>query len=78
MAQTISPENYVMSFGKFKGMKAIDIVNIHTVDGNDVDVSTGLNYLEWLLEPEQKWFKHSDIIKKIVEAKKKQIRKINM
>ena len=61
-------EDYVMPFGKFKGMRAVDIAEIYIVDKNGVDQPTGLKYLEWLVL--QPWFKHTEIITSIIETAK--------
>ena len=60
----LTPETYVMRFGKFKDQKAVDIAKIYTVDKDGNSVAKGLMYLEWICEKD--WFKHSDIIQKII------------
>ena len=62
MTETISPENYVMPFGKYKQMRAIDVADIYQVDKDGNDKPVGLMYLQWLVD--QDWFKHKDILKK--------------
>ena len=60
----ITPQNYVFKFGKYKDMKAVDVAEIYTVDKDGHDVPKGLLYLQWICD--QDWFKHSDIIRKII------------
>ena len=61
---TLTPENYVMKLGKYKGMKAVDIVNIRMTDKNGKERKEGLRYLKWLIQ--QDWFKHTSIIEQII------------
>ena len=60
----LTPESYVLKFGKYKGYKAVDVAELITVDKNGKDKPTGLIYLEWLCE--QEWFKHKDIVLEVV------------
>ena len=64
MPSSITPESYVLKFGKYKGYKAVDVSVLITVDKNGNDKHTGLIYLEWLCE--QEWFKHKDIVLEVV------------
>ena len=64
----LTPETYVMRFGKFKDQKAVDIAKIYTVDKDGNSVAKGLMYLEWTCK--QDWFKHSDIQQKIIDNAK--------
>ena len=66
MSQIISPENYVLKFGKYKNMRAIDVSQIYQVDKNGDDKSVGLQYLQWLVKCD--WFKHKDIIDQIIKT----------
>lgn len=66
MSQIISPENYVLKFGKYKNMRAIDVSEIYQVDKNGDDKPVGLFYLKWLISCD--WFKHGHIIKQIIET----------
>ena len=66
--QNITPESYVFHFGKYKDMKAVDIAQIYTVDKDGNSIAKGLMYLEWICEKD--WFKHSDIIQKIIDDAK--------
>jgi len=64
----IKPEEYVMPFGKFIHMRAVDIAEMYKVNpktGQDEPV--GLKYLKWLCAPEQSWFKHTNIIEQIIK-----------
>ena len=65
----LTPENYVMHFGKFKDQRAVDIAKIYKVDKDGNDVPVGLNYLIWFCE-KCDWFKHADIIQKIIDNAK--------
>ena len=53
---------YVLPFGKYKGMYAVDAAEITVVDKNGNDKNVGLIYLEWLTK--QAWFRDTEIIKK--------------
>ncbi len=65
MTSTLStPENYVMSLGKYKGMKVIDIAKIRLVDKFGIERPAGLRYLRWLST--QDWFGRQDVIKQIL------------
>ena len=64
----LTPESYVLKFGKYKGYKAVDVAALITVDKNGNDKHTGLIYLEWLCE--QEWFKHKDIVLEVVRKAK--------
>ena len=61
---------YVLPFGKYKGMYAVDIAEITVVDKNGNDKNVGLLYLQWLCHPNQSWFRDTEIIKKIIEDAK--------
>ncbi len=64
MPSKIAPENYVFKFGKFRDMKATDILKLSKVDKDGNDVAVGKKYLEWVCT--QEWFKHADIIKHVI------------
>ena len=66
MSEIISPENYVLKFGKYKNMRAIDVSEIYQVDKNGDDKPVGLQYLQWLVKCD--WFKHKDIIDQIIKT----------
>ena len=66
MSEIISPENYILKFGKYKNMRAIDVSEIYQVDKNGDDKPVGLQYLQWLIK--QDWFKHTDIIEQIIKT----------
>ncbi len=79
MSTIKNPEDYVMPFGKFKGLRAVEVVKVVIADKNGVDQPIGLKYLEWLCE--QDWFKDTQIIRQVIvnnemeedsEPKKKQ------
>ena len=61
---------YVLPFGKYKGMYACDVAEITVVDKNGNDKNVGLLYLQWLCHPNQSWFRDTEIIKKIIEEAK--------
>ena len=61
MNPTLSPENYVFRFGKFKNTKAIDVAKITEVDKYGRTVPSGLSYLRFLIE-KCDWFRHREII----------------
>ena len=48
-SKTLTPENYVMRFCKYKNMKAVDIADIYEVDKNGNDKAVGLMYLKFLV-----------------------------
>ena len=64
MTPKIAPEDYVLKFGKYKNMRAVDVAEIYTVDGEGNDKPVGLVYLEWLCS--QDWFKHTDILEQAI------------
>ena len=72
MTSQITPESYVFKFGKFLNMKACDVSKITKVDKNGKDVNVGLQYLEFLVE-KCDWFRHKDIISKVIENAKKNL-----
>ena len=65
MSEIISPENYVLKFGKYKNMRAIDVSELYQVDKDGNDKPVGLLYLKWLVSCD--WFKHKETIQKIIE-----------
>ena len=64
--QKLTPEKYVMAFGKYKNMRAVDVADIYNVDKNGEDKPVGLLYLQWLVD--QDWFKHKDIVNEIIKS----------
>ena len=66
--KVISPEKYILAFGKYKNMRAVDVAQISVVDKAGNDKPTGLLYLEWLCE--QEWFKHKDIVFEVIKKHK--------
>ena len=68
MTTKIAPDQYVLKFGKYKDMKAVDVAEIYKVNKDGEDVPVGLNYMIWLCE--QDWFKHADILQQIIENAK--------
>ena len=63
--QILTPESYVMQFGKYRNMRAIDVANIYEVDKNGEDKPKGLLYLQWIAQ--QEWFKPTNIIEQIIK-----------
>ena len=61
----LSPDSYVMKFGKYKGMLITDIANIRIIDKNNKERKEGLRYLKWLCET-QDWFKHKSIVEQVI------------
>ena len=61
----LKPESFILPFGKYKSMRAIDVVNITQVDKNGDDKPVGLLYLKWLVS--QDWFRNTDIIEQIIK-----------
>ena len=68
MTSKITPQEYVLRFGKYKNQRACDVAEIYTVDADGNDKPVGLMYLEWLCE--QDWFKHANILQQIIENAK--------
>ena len=64
--KTLTPESYVMKFGKYKNMKAVDIADIYEVDKNGNDKAVGLMYLKFLVE-KCDWFRHKEIIEQVIK-----------
>ena len=48
----------------YKNYRAIDVAQIYVVDKDGNDKPVGLMYLSWLCK--QDWFKHKDIIEKVI------------
>ncbi len=61
----LSPDSYVMKFGKYKGMLITDIANIRIIDKNNRERKEGLRSLKWLCET-QDWFKHKSIVEQVI------------
>ena len=61
----IKLEEYVMKFGKYINMRAVDVSKLYVVDKNGIDQPIGLKYLKWLCD--QDWFKHKDTISAIIK-----------
>ena len=59
-----STSQYVLPFGKYKGMYAVDVAEITVVDKAGNDKNVGLTYLEWLTK--QAWFRDAEVIEKII------------
>ena len=66
MTSTIKPEDYIMKFGKFINMRAVDISKIHKVNPKTgKDEAAGLKYLKFICE--QDWFKHKSILEQVIK-----------
>ena len=52
----MNSNNYIMKFGKFKNMRAVDIAQIKTVNKLGNLENTGINYLKFIVGLD--WFKH--------------------
>ena len=65
MSTIISPQRYILPFGKYRGMYASDIAQLTVVDKNGDDKPVGLLYLQGLSE--QDWFKHKEILTQIIK-----------
>ena len=63
--QNLNIEKYVMPFGKYRKMRAVDVAKIFEVDKDGKDKPVGLNYLKWIVT--QDWFRNTDIIKQIID-----------
>ena len=61
----MNSNNYIMKFGKFKNMRAVDIAQIKT--GNKLGnlENTGINYSNFIVGLD--WFKHSQIVQKVID-----------
>ena len=57
----IDPSTYVLKFGKYKNMLAVDVVDFQTVNKKGQCEDTGLKYLQWLTTCS--WFENTDFIK---------------
>lgn len=60
----ITPESYTFKFGKYKNMRAVDVLKIKTIDKKDQEVNSGELYMRWLLTCE--WFGNKDIISAVL------------
>ena len=61
----IDAQDYVMPFGKYKNMLAIDVVALQTQNKKGEFENTGLTYLQWLVL--QSWFKNTELISSIID-----------
>ena len=55
MEDYLKPENYVLRFGKYNKLKAMDVLNITEIDKNGKVKQAGYIYLKWLVEKAD-WF----------------------
>jgi len=62
--QTLTPENYVLRFGQYKNMRAVDVAEIYEIDKTGNEYPKGLMYLQFLCKTD--WFRHTDILQKII------------
>ena len=60
----IDPSTYILKFGKYINMLAVDVVDIQTVNKKGEYVVTGLKYLQFLTTCP--WFKHAGIVHSII------------
>ena len=60
----IDPSTYVMKFGKYKNMLALDVVELQTVNRKGETENSGLEYLEFICK--QDWFRHTSIVQSII------------
>ena len=60
----IDPSTYVLKFGKYKNMLAVDVVGLQILNKKGQYENTGLKYLHWLVG--QEWYKDADLIKTII------------
>ena len=65
MTSNISIDQYIFKFGKYNKMRAVDVAQIYEVDKDGNDVPKGLQYLKFLVQ-KCDWFRHKDIIEKII------------
>ena len=63
--KTLTAETLIIPFGKYKGMRVVDIAEIYIVDKNGEDKPAGLLYLQWLCT--QEWYTYKDIIHEIID-----------
>ena len=64
----MNSNNYIMKFGKFKNMRAVDTAQIKTVIKLGNLENTGMNYLKFIVGLD--WFKHSAIVQKVIDEYK--------
>ena len=62
--QTLTPENYVLRFGQYKNMRAVDVAEIYEIDKTGNEYPKGRMYLQFLCKTD--WFRHTDILQKII------------
>ena len=62
--QTLTPENYVLRFGQYKNMRAVDVAKIYVIDRYGNNYPKGLMYLQFLCKTD--WFRQIDILQKII------------
>ena len=64
----MNSNNYIMKFGKFKNMRAVDIAQIKTVNKLGNLENTGINYLKFIVGLD--WFRHATIVQKVIDEYK--------
>ena len=64
----MNSNNYIMKFGKFKNMRAVDIAQTKTVNKLGNLENTGINYLKFIVNLD--WFKHATIVQKVIDEYK--------
>ncbi len=67
MTSNISPDQYVLRFGKYNKLKAVDVLKITEIDKNGKVKPAGYLYLKWLVEKAD-WFRHKEIIEEILDT----------
>ena len=71
MTDSITQDNYVLHFGKYKNFRANDVADITTVGKDGTDKYVGLEYLKWLVK--QEWFKHASVVQSIIDETEKSL-----
>ena len=64
MDSNLTPDTYVIPFGRWKGVRATDVAEIFVVKG-DEDIPVGLNYLKSLAQKD--WFKYAYLLNSIIK-----------
>lgn len=64
--QNQKSDNFVLPFGKYKGMYPSDVAQIRVVDKNGNEKQVGLQYLKWLVDKTTLFAKYKEAIQEII------------
>ena len=64
--QNLKSDNFVLPFGKYKGMYPSDVAQMRVVDKNGKPKQVGLQYLKWLVDKTNLIIKYKELIQEII------------